>query len=368
MREQIATGERTLQGPNADPYPKATPKTAQSITTRLPDHKAAFVEAFVDEPNRGDFAVVAVIPAYNEDRFVGSVVLKAGMFVERVIVVDDGSTDHTAVVASQAGADVIVHPTNLGKASALATAFDRACQEEADIIVMLDGDGQHNPQEIPDVIRPILRGQADMVIGSRFHGQQNHIPAWRRLGQHTLTLLTNATSGTRCSDSQSGFRAFTRHALMNLGLQCRGFAVESELQFWAREQNLRVVETSISCVYVEKSKRNPWRHGLQVLNSIIYLISQWRPLLLFGLTGLLLTFAGLAWWGWIVEKHSRSGELALGYAMLATLFIILGVLSAFQGMTLHVMRQMMLKLPNGATRSTARQHARSPADDREEHG
>lgn len=367
MGEHIATGERTLRGLDADPYPKATAKTAQPITTGLPDHKAAFVEAFVDEPNREDFAVVAVIPAYNEDRFVGSVVLKAGMFVERVIVVDDGSTDHTAVVASQAGADVIVHPTNLGKASALATAFDHACQEKADIIVMLDGDGQHNPQEIPNVIRPILRGRADMVIGSRFHDQQNHIPAWRRLGQHTLTLLTNAASGTRCNDSQSGFRAFTRHSLVTLGLQCKGFAIESELQFWAREQNLRMVETPISCVYVEKSKRNPWRHGLQVLNSIIYLFSQWRPLLLFGLTGLLLTFAGLAWWGWIVEKHSRSGKLALGYAMLATLFIILGALSAFEGVTLHVLRHMMLKLPSRVARSIARQHDRSVEGDHEEH-
>jgi len=365
MNKHVLAEDDTLPDLKVDQRPSANGKNVE-LDSGPDERKAAFLEAFVDDPNRGDFVVVAVIPAYNEDRFVGSVVLKASMFVDRVIVVDDGSVDHTATVASQAGADVLVHPTNQGKASALETAFAHACQGEADIIVMLDGDGQHNPREIPDVIRPILRGQADMVIGSRFHDQTNYIPAWRRFGQHALTLVTNAASGTRCSDSQSGFRAFTRHALKTLDLQCKGFAIESALQFWAHEKNLRVVEAPISCVYAEKSKRNPWRHGLQVLNSIIYLVSQLRPLLFFGLAGLLFTLAGLAWWGWIVEKYSRSGELALGYGLLATLLIILGVLTAFQGMTLHVLRQMMLRLPNEATRSVARNPSGAVKGDHEE--
>jgi len=288
--------------------------------------------------------LVAVVPAFNEDRFIGSVVLKARPFVDRVIVVDDGSWDRTAAVAREAGAEVIQHPANRGKAMALETGFSRARELCADVVVTLDGDGQHDPFEIPRLISPILCSRADMVIGSRFLEIQAHIPIWRQVGQHILTLVTNAGSGVLCSDSQSGFRAFTSRALETLNIRCQGFAVESEMQFWAREQHLRVTEAPVSCVYAEKSKRNPIRQGLQVLSGILELVSQSRPLLVFGLSGLLFALLGTAGWCWIVQTHSHTGELALGYALLATLSIILGVLCAFEGVTLHTLRRLTHRL------------------------
>ncbi|HEX9118098.1 MAG TPA: glycosyltransferase family 2 protein [Anaerolineae bacterium] len=285
--------------------------------------------------------VVAVIPAYREDRFIGSVVFKTRPLVDHVIVVDDGSPDQTAEVARAAGADVIVHEVNQGKARALATGFAHALALGADIVVILDGDGQHNPNEIPLVIAPIQEGVADMVIGSRFQGTKSKIPVWRQFGQHGLTFVTNVASGVSSTDSQSGFRAFRREALSTFNISAHGFSVESEMQFWAREQELRVAEAPISVIYAEKPKRSPVTQGLQVLNGVLQLVSQMRPLLFFGVSGLLVVLLGLGFWYNILRTFDLTRQFALGHALLATLFITIGMLAAFEGVTLHILRQIV---------------------------
>jgi glycosyltransferase involved in cell wall biosynthesis len=332
----------TSEGQGDEPLGATRPRSAPEIfrVSAQTRELAAFIDAFVDEPKRHDFLVVAVVPAYNEDRFIGSVVLKAKLFVDHVIVIDDGSTDHTAAIATGAGALVLQHVTNRGKAGALRTGFSCACTMGADIVITLDGDGQHNPQEIPVVIRPILRDRADMVIGTRFKSTKNQIPVWRRAGQHALTKVTNLASGVPTSDSQSGFRAFSRRALKCLTLQSEGFAVESELQFWARKHELRVTEAPISCLYIEKSKRNPCYQALQVLGSVVELVSQSRPLFCYGAIGLSLSALGVAWWGWVVELLYQTRQLALRSFLLATLLVWLGMLLVFQGVTLYNLSRM----------------------------
>jgi glycosyltransferase involved in cell wall biosynthesis len=286
--------------------------------------------------------LVAVIPAYNEDRFIGSVVLKARAYVDQVIVFDDGSTDQTAQVAREAGATVVQLDRNQGKARALEVGFAHALGTGADVVVVLDSDGQHNPGEIPLVVAPIQRDEADMVIGSRFLGTRNKIPLWRQFGQHALTFATNVSSGVPTTDSQSGFRAFRRDALNTLHISGKGFSIESEMQFWAREHSLRVSEAPISVVYVEKAKRNPVTQALQVLNGILALVSQMRPLLIFGASGLLVALVGSFLWYRTVTAYEATRELALGHALLGTLFMILGILTMFQGLTLHVLRYVVL--------------------------
>ena len=251
--------------------------------------------------DRPGVPLVAVIPAYNEHRFIGSVVLEALEPVDRVIVVEDGSRDRTAAIARRAGVEVVEHTANQGKAQALVTGFARTRELHAQAVVTLDGDGQHNPREIPEVVSPILLGEADLVICSRFLGPHRQIPLWRRMGQRILTWLTSAGSGTHCSDSQSGFRAFGPRALEVLGFQSQGFAVDSEMQFWAREHSLRTVEMHIDCEHTQESKRNPVRQGMQVLNGILELVSQSRPLMIFGAVGLLLTLLGTGGWCWTVH-------------------------------------------------------------------
>jgi glycosyltransferase involved in cell wall biosynthesis len=153
-------------------------------------------------------SITAILPAFNEEVSIGSVVLRTKQYANRVIVVDDGSSDRTAEVASLAGAEVLRHTENMGKGAALRTGFQSLNGDE--VIVTIDSDGQHDPADMPRLIEPILRGEADMVNGSRYlNGDRKDTPAYRRLGQVVLDKATNLDSGISVTDSQSGFRAYS---------------------------------------------------------------------------------------------------------------------------------------------------------------
>ena len=289
--------------------------------------------------------IIAVIPAYNEDRFIGSVVIKARKYADVVLVVDDGSTDLTAEVARAAGALVVCHAENRGKGEALNTGFRKARELDEDaVVVVIDGDGQHDPAEIPVVVEPVLERQADMVVGSRFLGVQSNMSRWRTLGQHVLTLVTNIGSRARLSDSQSGFRAFSSRAVELLVFGQTGFSVESEMQFLARQHGLKVLEVPVSCRYEERPKRNLLSHGSQVLNGVLRLVGQHRPLLFFGLFGVVLLIAGLALGRHVVEIFYAGGVLPVGYALITVLLVVVGVLALFTGIILHSIRILLLDL------------------------
>jgi glycosyltransferase involved in cell wall biosynthesis len=325
----------------------------QSSVTPVPASDSLSWEARVTSIYLADYRqprVVAVIPAYNEDRFIGSVVLKSLPRVDALIVVDDGSADQTAAVATEAGAHVIRHGTNRGKGAALRTGFAAALDMGADVVVTFDGDGQHDPRQIPAVLAPLFTGEADLVIGSRFMDMKNHIPVWRQFGQHVLTWATNAAAGVRASDSQSGFRAFSRQMLEGVVWQSDGFAVECEMQFWAREHNLRIQEVAISCLYVEKPKRNPFFQALQVFHGLLKLTSEARPLMFFGLLGLLAFLGGICWGWWLFQNATLTGELQASYALLATTLIIIGALASFEAITLHTLRKIMVRVVDDPTR------------------
>ncbi|MGH2355099.1 MAG: glycosyltransferase family 2 protein [Chloroflexota bacterium] len=293
-------------------------------------------------------ARVAVIPAFNEDKYIASVVLKVRRYVDQVLVVDDGSSDLTKVLASAAGAEVLAHDVNQGKGAAVRTGLRRAMEVGADVVVLLDGDGQHRPDDIERLIAPVLAGEADMVVGSRFIGQdaRQNIPVWRVFGQRALNAATTVSSGHGLTDSQSGFRALSRRAtgLVCSDLKSDGFTVESELQFLAQEHGLRTVEAPIVVDYHVPLKRNPVTHAIQVLNGILKLVSQARPLLFISLPGLLLLVLGILLGLLVVSIYNEIGELAVGYSMLTVLLVVVGMLALFVGITLHTIRAFFLEL------------------------
>ncbi len=212
--------------------------------------------------------IVAIIPAYNEEDALANVINNTLQYVDKVIVVNDGSKDNTAEVAENAGAELINHPTNLGKGEALKSGF-KAIDDDS-IIITIDGDGQHNPNEIPDLIKPIIEEGADLVNGSRYmNGPEENTPAYRRVGQKVLDIATNFSAGIKVTDSQSGFRAFSPKSLNVFRFKDTGFGIESEMLVDAAEAGLKIVEVPITVRYdVDGSTKDPITHGVGVLFNI----------------------------------------------------------------------------------------------------
>ena len=280
--------------------------------------------------------VLAGIPAYNEARYVGSIVLQARQYVDEVIVVDDGSTDNTARVAELAGATVLRNNQNRGYGAAVRSILAEAKKKNPDILVLLDADSQHDPNEIPTLIKAVSEG-FDLVIGSR-EAQKDKTPRYRRIGQKVILRSTRLASKANISDSECGFRAFSQRAISELELQASGMAVSSETIVRATEKNLRITEVPISNIYtMDGSTLNPIRHGIDVLSRIIVMISQRRPLFFFGLAGGILLVVGLIIGFRVLNIATTTGNLAIGSTILTTLFIIAGILSIFTGIILNAL-------------------------------
>lgn len=300
-------------------------------------------KAAKDRDGNRDNSVV-VIPAYNEERFIGSVVLQARRRAADVIVVDDGSSDNTAAIAEAAGATVLRQSPNQGKGVALAAGFCEAAALDPDVVLTVDADGQHVVAEIDRVAGPVLRGEADIVIGSRYLENSSDVPGHRILGHRFFNFMTNQASGISVTDSQSGFRAFSPAALRAINFKSEGFSVESEMQFIANEHDLRIVEAPVTIHYRDKAKRPVIAHGLMVLNGLLRLMGQYRPLLFFGVPGLLLVAAGLGWGLWIVEIYRQKQQLAVGYALIAVLILLMGNMAITTGIILHSIRALLQDL------------------------
>src|SRR2546428_1217540 len=233
--------------------------------------------------------ILVAIPAFNEGPTIGSVVLKARQFATDVIVVDDGSTDDTAETAALAGAHVIQHARNLGKGLAIRSAWLYARERAPQAFVLLDGDHQHDPDDIPRLVETVLSGSSDVVIGVRW-GKTSGMPNYRRAGKRALDYATAAAEKNgMLTDSQSGYRVFSRQALVSLEPTEKGLAIESQLLLEAQDKNLRIEEVNIDARYdMDGSKVSPGKHGTAVLGRIIALVSEKRPLFFFGVSGAVL--------------------------------------------------------------------------------
>ena len=279
--------------------------------------------------------ILAAIPCHNEGLAIGSVILKARKYVDEVLVVDDGSTDDTVDVAEEAGVTVISHGVNKGKGRAVKTSLRYAVEHGFDVLVLLDGDGQHNPDEIPQLLEPILNDADDLVIGFRSVSQ---MPFYRRFGRAVLDHVTGA--GGIVTDSQCGFRALNRKAieLLTETLKNDDFSVESEMTRTAHQQRLRLAEVPILCKYgsFDTSTKNPVSHGFEVLGWLITVISEEKPLFFFGAIGFIFAAVGLMLGANVLYIADMGKGVAVGSALISVLFIVIGVFSVFTGLILNV--------------------------------
>ncbi len=293
----------------------------------------------MSQPARGK--IIVGMPAYNEARYLGSVILRSKQYADEVIIVDDGSTDQTASVARLAGATVVKHEHNRGYGSSIRTMLNEVKKRDADILVVLDADSQHNPDEIPRLVQGVNDG-ADIVIGSR-EMQENKIAGYRRLGQKFLSRMTNIASRKRLTDTESGFRAYSKKAIATLELKETGMAISSEIISEAASRDLKIVEVPISVAYNrDGSTLNPVRHGIGVFNRILVMISERRPLLFFSIFGGIFLAAGLATGIMVLQIYYFGSTLfATGLALVSILFITIGMLSLFTGILLNVVSKRL---------------------------
>jgi len=290
----------------------------------------------MDEDNR---RVLAAIPCFNEEATIGSVVLKAKKHVNEVLVIDDGSIDNTATVAECAGATVLRHDKNKGYGAAIQSCFNYARENDFDAMAILDGDGQHDANQIQTVMRPVSDGKADISVGSRFLDSiGNMIPMYRHFGIAVLTRFSNVGSNkaNKVTDGQSGFRAYSRKAIENIDPRDVGMGASAEILMQGRKRNLLYEEVPITCSYEgDCSTEGPVGHGLGVIISILKYLEVEHSLLFFGLPGFIMTIAGLLSGFWVYTAYKTGGHIPFGPAIITMLLLILGLLSGMTGLILH---------------------------------
>nr|WP_319540140.1 glycosyltransferase family 2 protein [uncultured Methanospirillum sp.] len=281
---------------------------------------------------------IAIIPAYNEELTVGMVVMLSLQHVGRVVVVDDGSIDRTAEIAWLSGADVVRVEPNKGKANAVRAGIARAREIGCNAMVMLDADGQHNPSEIPDLLDPILSGEADLVIGSRcLNGNSQEIPSYRRLGQITLDIATNLECSYKCTDSQSGYRALSKKAIERFDFPSDGYNLESDMIEHYSRIGLKITEVPITVRYEVpfKHKKNPLSHGADIITHIIGIIGYRRPLLSFGVSGFTCSLIGIILGFFAFDQYYSTGKFVFIFTMFSGVSMVLGLLLITTGLILN---------------------------------
>jgi glycosyltransferase involved in cell wall biosynthesis len=286
------------------------------------------------------------IPALNEERTIAKVIIRSKKYADNVLVVDDGSNDDTALIAESLGAVVLRHQRNLGKGAAMRDCFDWAKKRDADILVTLDGDGQHDPSSIPTLIESLRTTGADVVIGARTT-RPTDMPRHRWLGERALDLATRVRIGERVVDAQSGFRAYSRRAIEDLVAAEYGMGVDSEIIMRAHRAGMKIVEVSITARYTDlkSSSHNPVRHGLDVVFSLVKFVSIRHPLLFYGGFAAASLIVSSIFGLMTIDYYQRWGRIITNLALISVASGIIGLLALFTGIILFTLITVVREKP-----------------------
>ena len=280
--------------------------------------------------------IIIGIPAFNEEKNIGPIVAKLIKKYDQIIVCDDGSSDMTETIASSLGAHVVKHDKNLGYGSAIKTIFNEAGKLEGDVLVTFDADGQHQISEIDSVLQPISENKADIVIGSRFLGETKNLPRYRKIGIKTITGLTNVMTGSKITDSQSGFRAYSKKVLKEISPTESGMGISTEILIKAQKKEMRIVEVPITISYEGNThSQEPISHGTSVIMSTIKHVAIERPLLYYGVTGLSFLIVGLIFGAWTLQIYSEQRQVITNIALVGIGGVILGTILLISGTILY---------------------------------
>ena len=286
--------------------------------------------------------ITVILPAYNEEVSIGSIILLTRLYSDNVIVVDDASSDRTAEIARKAGAEVIVHKTNMGKGAALETGFKAASDLGADIIVTMNCDGQYNPADIPRVIAPILKGNADIVNGRRYSnstGRNN--PIYSFAGKTILDRAVNLNSG-RVTDIHSSFCACVASTKTIIHFDTQGMLIESEMPAGAGKSNLRIKNVEIGTFHDFGTQfRDPIKYILGGLRTVVGDIEVNRPLYIYAVPGFALATCGFYMGLKFLEAFLLGMENLHFWSVYLMVFLsIAGACMTIRGIVMHSLAEV----------------------------
>jgi glycosyltransferase involved in cell wall biosynthesis len=266
------------------------------------------------------------IPAFNEEKNIASIIQKLSKVADIVIVCNDGSTDNTAKIAEKMGAIVITHQQNLGYGEAIRSLFLKARELDSDMLVTLDSDGQHRISDVLPIVHPIIKNEADLVIGSRFLTKnQEDMPKYREIGIKIITTLANTSLEESVTDSQSGFRAYSKNILSEITPSEKGMGVSNEILMKASKKNFKIIEVPIVVSYEgDTSTQHPLSHGVSVTLSTLKFISIEHPLKFYGIPGLVFLGIGLIFTIMTIQGFSETRQILLGPAVIGVGTIVFG--------------------------------------------
>ena len=276
------------------------------------------------------------IPAFNEEKNIGKVIISLKKIVNNIIVCDDGSTDLTKEIAEGLGAKVISHKKNMGYGEAIKSIFNEAKKNETDILVTFDADGQHRSEDIKSLTKPIIDQQAEIVIGSRFLKNETNMPNYRKIGVKVLTKVTNMSIKENLTDSQSGLRAYHKKVLQNINLTDSGMGISTEILIKGHQNKFKIVEVPIQILYgKDTSTHNPVSHGTSVLLSTIKYTSIQHPLIFYGIPGIIFLLAGLSFLLWTLQIYAEETRVVTNIALVGIGALILGAVLMISAILLY---------------------------------
>jgi len=277
------------------------------------------------------------IPAFNEEKPIVDVIKKSLNYVDRVVVCDDGSTDLTSEQAKNAGAIVLKHEKNMGKGHAMKSLFRYAKDVDADVVVTIDGDGQFLPEQIPNLIEPILENNYDIVIGNRFSDDEE-MPSYRKAGNKMLDTITKLAADLPFSDTQSGFRSYSKKAIQSISFSTNGFGVDSEILVDASNKGLKITEKKVTVLYntgEKTSTKDPVSHSMSVIASLLELIAIHHPLKYLGIPGMILLIVGLGFATYAITNFNETGNFSLPSILTAMSSLIIGLILLLMSVVLY---------------------------------
>jgi glycosyltransferase involved in cell wall biosynthesis len=278
-------------------------------------------------------AVAAVI-ALNEERTIAKVIAHATRHVEKILIVDGGSRDDTALIAEAMGAEVIRHDRSLGKEASLRSCFEWAKTTTADVLITLEGGGYHYASFIPALLTAIQEKNADIAVGSR-SSRTEGLAHSRRVGGRGFDKLSVARVGGRVVDSQSGFRAFSRRAIESVVAAENEMEVDTGILTEASKGELRIIEVPIAMIHSGKEllHSSPF-HALDALFSIVKFTSIRHPFLFYGGFGAASLIVSLVFGVLALDYYRKYGQLVTNLALISVATGIVALLSLFTGVLL----------------------------------